>query len=208
MSRPWWAGGTRLDDQVARMGGKTGSARGIGLIAAGVVALSATPVAARGVPVFGPHDVQTVFFIDKTDDHNRVDYALRLDADCAPVGKEPLFPYWRVFENAPPVRTINLGWWEYVAYGLSEQKVLSRSPDGVLLRVQLKQLARPIDVLVRKAEDGRCTTTARTMIGGQSDAEFISVHVTLSKVIKKVLYVDVFGRKAATSEPLTERLSR
>lgn len=178
-----------------------------GLLTVGM-ALSAAPAAARGVPVFGPHDVETVFFIDKTDDKNRADYGLRLDADCVPVGKDPLFPYWRVFENAPPVRTLNLGWWEYVAYGLSEQRIVTRSSSGVLLRVQLKQLARPIDILVRRSDDGRCSAVARTTIAGQSGAEFVSVHVTLSKVIKKVLYVDVFGRAAEGQQPVSERLSR
>jgi hypothetical protein len=170
--------------------------------------LSAGPADARGVPSFGPHDVETVFFIDKTDDHNRVDYALRLDGECVPQGKEPLFPYWRVFENAPPVRTLNLGWWEYVAYGLSEQKIVTRSPGSVLLRVQLKQLPRAIEILVRRGTDGRCTTTARTTIAGQAGIELLSVHATLSKVIKKVLHVDVFGRRVDSLEPVTERLSR
>ncbi len=161
---------------------------------------------ARGVPEFGANDVQTVFFIDKTDDKNRVDYALRVDADCVPQGKAPLFPYWRVFENAPPVRTLNLGWWEYVIYGVSDQRVIERTDQGVLLRVQLKRLARPIDVTVRKGPDGKCSTFAKTTIGGLPDVEFLSVHATLSKVVKKVQYVDVQGRRPGTNEPISERM--
>ncbi|HNN93214.1 MAG TPA: DUF4833 domain-containing protein [Pseudomonadota bacterium] len=191
-----------------RVEGGLGWGRVVGFVVGGMLAIGAGRAEARGVPSFGPHDVQTVFFIDKTDDHNRVDYALRLDAECVPQGKEPLFPYWRVFENAPPVRTLNLGWWEYVAYGLSEQKIVTRSPGSVLLRVQLKQFARPIDVLVRRGEDGLCTTQAKTTIASQEGIEFISVHVTLSKVIKKVLFVDVFGRKPESGEAVSERMSR
>ena len=37
---------------------------------------------------FGPNDVPTVFFINKSDDHNRVDYGIRLNEHCAPTGDE------------------------------------------------------------------------------------------------------------------------
>jgi len=159
-----------------------------------------------GIPTFGAQDIETVFFIAKSDDKNRVDYGLRLDADCVPVGKKPLFPYWREFENSPPVRIHDLGWWEYVIYGVAEQRVVLRSEQGVQLHVQLRRLARPIEVMVRKDPDGRCRSLSTTTIGGVPNVEFLSVHATLSKVVKKVLYVDVFGRRLDNSQPISERL--
>lgn len=162
--------------------------------------------ARAGIPTFGAQDIQTVFFIDKTDDKNRVDYGLRLDAACAPVGKAPLFPYWREFEKAPPVRIHDLGWWEYVIYGVSDQRVVGRSEQGVLLRIQLRRLARPIEITVSKDPDGHCQTQAKTVIAGVADAELISVHATLSKIVKKVLYIDVLGRRSNGGEPISERM--
>lgn len=41
---------------------------------------------------FGANDLQTLFFISKSDDRNRVDYGMRLDSRCAPYGEEPVFP--------------------------------------------------------------------------------------------------------------------
>jgi hypothetical protein len=69
-------------------------------------ALLAAPSSARaGDPSFDANDIETLFFIAKSDDRNRVDYGMRLDKHCAPVGEAPVFPYWREFEPPPPVRT-------------------------------------------------------------------------------------------------------
>ena len=66
---------------------------------------------------FGSHDIQTAFFISKSDDKNRVDYAMRLDKNCAPYGEEAVFAYWREFEGAPPVRTKEFSFIDKVPYG-------------------------------------------------------------------------------------------
>ena len=89
----------------------------------------------NGDPDFGPNDVATVFFFSKSDDRNRVDYGLRLDATCMPVGEEPLFPYWREFESEPPgLKTHSLKFFEYAGYGVSEQRI-KKFLGGNLLRV-------------------------------------------------------------------------
>lgn len=42
--------------------------------------------ATRATLSSGANDVQTTFFIAKSDDRNRVDYGMRLDTNRAPVG--------------------------------------------------------------------------------------------------------------------------
>src|SRR5689334_14951358 len=73
-----------------------------GLVAGAILAPAGA--ARAGEVAFGAHDVPTVFFISKSDDRNRVDYGIRLDASCAPLNDDAMFLYWRVFEGAPPVR--------------------------------------------------------------------------------------------------------
>jgi len=90
---------------------------------------------------FGSHDVETVFFISKSDDRNRVDYGIHLNDHCAPTGDDAVFPYWREFENSPPVRTHSLNVFEYVPYGFSEQRLVHRTLTGGDQLVRLKQLA-------------------------------------------------------------------
>src|SRR6185369_7243989 len=90
------------------------------------VALAA-PAAQAAYPAFGSNDVPTVFFISKSDDHNRVDYWMRLDARCQPVNDEAVTPYWREFEKAPPVVTHATGLLDGMAYGIAAQRVAKRS---------------------------------------------------------------------------------
>ena len=96
----------------------------------GCVLFVAPSSAGAGAPSFGANDLETLFFVAKSDDKNRVDYGMRLDKHCAPVGDEPVFPYWREFEPPPPVRTKPMSGFSKMGYGISTQKVLKRSAAG------------------------------------------------------------------------------
>lgn len=173
------------------------------LLAAALALLGADARASD--PAFGSNDVATAFFVSKSDDRNRVDYGVRLDADCAPVGDSPVFPYWREFENSPPVRTHSLGWLEYLAYGVSEQKLLRRGEGGAELAVKLKAVARDLVVETKRGADGRCQATVRCTIAGTSGAELSSAHVKLRRALS-VEYIDLFGRDPSTGASLVERI--
>jgi len=99
------------------------------LLVAAVVVTTAGDARADTIQ-FGSHDIETVFFISKSDDRNRVDYGMRLTEHCAPMNDDAVFPYWREFENSPPVRTHSLGMLEYVPYGFSEQRLVHRTLTG------------------------------------------------------------------------------
>src|SRR5579862_229788 len=93
-----------------------------------VVACLAVPfVAQADSNRFGPTDVQTLFVIGKNLDRNEVQYGIRLDKDCVPVGKEPLYAYWRQFEKGPNV-TEDLNFLDRTVYGIGGQWVTERSP--------------------------------------------------------------------------------
>ena len=96
--------------------------------------------------LFGPNDVPTVFFINKSDDKNRVDYSIRLDDTCTPTSRrDAVFQYWREFENAPPVRTHGINMMERIAYGISDQYFVQHTPSrGTENHLRLPHLPRPI----------------------------------------------------------------
>jgi len=154
-------------------------------------------------PNFGAFDIPTVFFIDKSDDRNRVDYGMRLDERCGSKG-DAVFPYWREFEHAPPVRTHSLGTLEPLAYGIAEQRVLRRSPTGTESMIRLKQFPRPIFISTQKGSDGHCKALARTTIAGVDGAQLLSVHVQLAGFLS-VAYVIVKGRNLSTGQLVEER---
>jgi hypothetical protein len=156
---------------------------------------------------FGPNDVPTVFFINKSDDKNRVDYAIRLDALCNPVGEDAMFQYWREFENSPPVRTHGLNMMERVAYGISDQRVVRRSGVRDEWLIRLKQLPRPITITTAKDPvSGKCSATAHTTIIGV-EATLSSVYVKLGGVMS-VDYIDIHGKNTATGQPVVERVRK
>ncbi|MFO0680274.1 MAG: DUF4833 domain-containing protein [Polyangiaceae bacterium] len=167
----------------------------------------ASPLAAAEFPTFGTHDIATAFFISKSDDKNRVDYGMRLDENCAAVGDDAVFPYWREFEKSPPVRTHALGTFEYVPYGFAMQKNVKKTPTGGEYAVKLKQFPRPIFLTTKKEEGGRCSVLVRTKIGTTEWAKLESIHAKLGGLMS-VDYVDVKGKNLATGEAIEERIQK
>jgi hypothetical protein len=172
------------------------------------VALLLVPSSARASePSFGANDIETLFFIAKSDDRNRVDYGMRLDKHCAPLGEEPVFPYWREFEPPPPVRTKPLSAFAKMGYGISTQKVLKRSATGGETVIKLKQVDRTITISTKKGANGRCTALVRMKIASVDHAELLSVFVKLAGPLS-VSYLDVKGKDRKTGKALVERLER
>lgn len=172
-------------------------------LAGTLAALLAAPAHAEE-QTFGPHDIATVFFFNKSDDKNRVDYGLRLDANCMPVGDEPLFPYWRELENAPPERTHPLKFIEYAAYGVADQKILKR-PGVAEISVRLRALDRPITVVTEKDESGKCRAVAWAKVNGVEKAQLSSAYIKLSHGWS-VAYVEVHGKDPRAGKDLLEKL--
>jgi len=186
------------------MNGSKGGTRALAV----ALALVATPRAVlAGDPSFGPHDVETLFSIGKSDDRNRVDYAMRLDANCSPAGEDPVFPYWREFERSPPVRTKSMGMFSKMGYGISTQKTLRRTPTGSEHAIRLKQVERVLYITTTKGADGRCSALVRTKISGIDYAELRSIYVKLSGPLS-VAYIDIQGKNLSTGQRLEERLRR
>jgi Domain of unknown function (DUF4833) len=172
-----------------------------------LAALSPPASAAGGVP-FGPSDIPTVFFISKSDDHNRVDYGMRLTASCAPVNNDAVFPYWREFENSPPVRTKPLGTFAHLGYGISEQRLVRGGrPDAAYL-LRLKQFRqRPVWITTSLNDSGHCQARARVAIGAVPFAVLSSIFVKLAGPLS-VEYIIVKGHDPATGKAIEEKIAR
>lgn len=174
------------------------------------VALLATlsPGAAEAEEIrFAQNDVPTVFFINKSDDHNRVDYAMRLNSECLPTTEDAVFQYWREFENAPPVRTHGLNVMERIAYGISEQHIVKREGKRDEYAMRLKQLPRPIVITTEKGADGKCSASAKVAING-TEAKLGNVYVKLGGFINSVEYIEIHGKNLTTSQAVMERVKK
>lgn len=153
------------------------STRGFAFIAILLGPLCA--VAAHGdIPRFGQHDVQSVFFVSKSENKNQVHYGVRLDAHCAPRGGAPVAAYWRMLERGPSDTDELLGH-EAPAYGIAQQRVTARGDAGGTVRIALRALpGRAIDVTTLKNADGKCSATATTAIHG-AVAQLQHVHAQI-----------------------------
>jgi hypothetical protein len=154
---------------------------------------------------FGPHDVSTVFFINKSDDKNRVDYGIRLDADCVPVGNSAVFGYWREYEYTPP-HINGLSILDRIPYGISSQGLVSRTATGADYYMRLRQFERTIAIATKKEADGTCSAIARAKING-SVAQFVFVYAKLAGPFS-VEYIDIHGKDFATGAAIVERANK
>jgi hypothetical protein len=152
---------------------------------------------------FGPNDVRTVFEIGKNLDRNVVQYGVRLDKDCVPIGDEPIYAYWRQFEKGPEV-TEDLNFLDKQGYGIKGEWVTKRSPDGSKILMTLRATDRPIAVIVKKNDEGKCTAEAITTInGGPAHLDRVFVHVA---GFLKVDWIEIKG--SANGKPVVERVNR
>ena len=170
-------------------------------IAAGLLGLQAD--AARASPTFGPHDVRTVFHIAKSDDRNRVDYGIRLDGECQPVGARPIYAYWHRFEPGEPTFG-DLNYLDRQAYGIASQRVRTRAENGSWTEMRINAFpALRVLVLSQRTASG-CVARARIPVN--SRPAFVDrVYVQLGGPFHTVEHVTFRGVDVRTERPVVER---
>lgn len=157
-----------------------------------LVALGIASVAHADVQ-FERHDVPTIFFIDKSDDHNRVDYGIHLDTSCHPASGSPMEVYWREFENGAAGRvTHGLNMFEGPVYGVGSQRVAETRDDGMTMVVDIRALSsRHLQIHTARVPHG-CSARATTTING-TNAYLDHVHLTLGDSAGSLRFADIYG---------------
>jgi Domain of unknown function (DUF4833) len=119
-----------------------------------------------------------VFSITKSENKNQVQYVMRVDNRCAPVGPAPLSAYWRMLEQGP-TQTAPILAREVRAYGLASQQLLRADTSGGQTRAVLMALpGRPITIVTARGKDGACYALATAIIAG-APAHIFGVYVHL-----------------------------
>jgi hypothetical protein len=135
-------------------------------------------VAARaGSPVPAGSSI-AVFSIAKSENKNQVQYVIRVDDHCAPVGPAPVSAYWRMLEKGP-AETAPILAREVRAYGLASQAVVAKDASGGQTRVVLTALpGRPLTIATSRASDGTCRALTTATVAG-APAHLFNVYVHL-----------------------------
>lgn len=177
---------------------------------AGIVALSAfAPLAPLESAAqadesrFGPNDVRTVFAIGKNLDRNEVQYGVRLDNQCRPESNEPVYAYWRQFEQGPNV-TEDLNFLDKTAYGIKSQSIQLQTDRGTKIVMTLRATSeRGIAVVVRK-DGATCTAEALAFINN-TPARLTRVYVHVAGFLS-VDYIELIGTRLDNGKPVVERI--
>lgn len=170
------------------------------------LALLAVATVAHADVQFERHDVATIFFIDKSDDRNRVDYGIHLDTSCHPASGSPMEVYWREFEGGRDGRvTHGLNMFEGPVYGVGSQRVVETRPDGMTMEIDIRALSsRHLQIHTARAPHG-CTARASTTIHG-TPAYLERVHLTLGDGPGTLRFADIYGTAIEGGAPVTEHV--
>jgi hypothetical protein len=119
-----------------------------------------------------------IFTIAKSENKNQVQYVIRLDDHCAPVGSAPLSGFWRMLEQGPS-QTAPILPREVRAYDFASQTILRRDAAGGEVRAVLRALpGRPVTIVTSRGADGKCRAAATLSVSG-TPAYLFNVYVQL-----------------------------
>jgi hypothetical protein len=146
-----------------------------------------------------------VFSIAKSENKNQVQYVVRVDEGCAPLGPAPMSAYWRMLENGASETEPILSR-EIPAYGLRSQEVIARDASGGQVRAVLNALpGRSLIVATSRGSDGVCRALATVSIAG-APAHLFNVYVHLMWL--GVDYVLLQGWSMDGTHVVRERLTK
>lgn len=178
-------------------------------LAAFALALASFASAALADVAFGPHDVPTIFFISKSDDRNRVDYGIRLNASCLPASSSPMVVYWREFEDGRDGRvTHGLNLFEGPVYGVGTQRVVETREGGVTMQIDIRALSsRRLEIRTGPEGELGCRAEAILPIGGVR-AVLEHVHLTLGDSPGSLRSADIVGHAVDGGARVVEHVER
>jgi hypothetical protein len=181
---------------------RTHRRRAFGLLSSLVAAIVVAGADAGAETRFGPHDVRTLFAIGKNTDKNEVQYGIRLDAQCLPVGDEPVYAYWRQYEKGPEI-TADLNWLDRTGYGIAKQRVEQRSAAGSRVVMSLRATSdRSIAIQVHKGEKA-CEAEAISYIA-RVPSKLDRIHVQLTGPLS-IAWIDIRGARLDDGRAISER---
>ena len=162
---------------------------------------------AEDTVAFGPHDVHSVFYVAKSENQNQIHYALRLDAACRPIGKRPVFAYWRrLDEESASIVDAPLTGLGRNYYGASDDQVVELGPSGGRVQMYVKAIKKVrIEIGIEKPDTDCQTTTVTTLRGVR--ARLSHAFVQLGGFGVRVRWVELVGYDA-NGKRITERIKR
>jgi hypothetical protein len=147
--------------------------------------------------------VGSVFHIEKSENKNQVHYAVQVDAQCRPIGKRPMYGYWRNLQVGPR-DTSPLLQHEQPAYGLTDPRSVRVDAAGGEIRIGLRGFPDRALTVTTFREADKCRARALTTIHKQP-AVLTAIYVELG-LLFSVDYVIVRGVRVADGVAVEEKV--
>lgn len=147
--------------------------------------------------------VASVFFIAKSENKNQVHYGVRVDAHCRLTGTEPVYGYWRDFEDGPNATSKLLGQ-EQPAYGVTRPRKIENSAQGGKVLFGLRGFPDRSITIQTFSSAGECKAWAMTEIKKQP-AILRSLYVELGFLFS-IDFVLLRGVRIGNGEPVQEKV--
>lgn len=160
----------------------------------------ATTPSARRIP---SAPVSSVFHIEKSENKNQVHYAVQVDSQCHPLGKKPMYGYWRNLELGPRAVS-DLLQHEQPAYGLTDPRSVRSDANGGEIRLGLRGFPDRALTVTTFREGAACRARAMTTIKNQP-VVLTSIYVQLGFLFS-VDYVIVRGVRVADGVAVEEKV--
>lgn len=141
-----------------------------------------------------------LFYIQRSKNKNEVHYELLVGDNCTAKEKNPVHGYWQDLEKGPDVRS-EIGTFEYIAYGISDQKIENEWIHFKMKAIENKNFKAK---LIKK--DEKCTAQAWTTFKGQEGIlNKVYIFAVEGMIKPTVKYIDLFGT-LPDGKPIQERL--
>ena len=121
-------------------------------------------------------DVNSIFFVTKSDNGNQVHYGVQVNQDCSLVKSKPAYPYWKL-ENGRLEGLLSM---EVPVFGIASQSV---SGSDVVMEIngfRQRGIDKPIMIRSVPGENQGCQIAAFTTINGEA-AYLSRIHIDLTR---------------------------
>jgi hypothetical protein len=149
-------------------------------------------------------NAQTAFYVSSSGDSGRVNYDIRLNPDCSPVGSAPVYYYWRKDDGS----TRPLNGMEQIGYGINHQSVSGNTVTLALNAFQDHGITKALTITSSKATNGTCKVQAFTTIDGSSaQLEYAMVQVDRTKILGQTVGLHVLSITLVGADQASETVA-
>lgn len=122
------------------------------------------------------NNLNSTFFISKSDNRNQVHYAVKTNPDCSLKTSRPVYPYWILASG----RIEDLEIFEIPAFGIANQSVSGNKVVMEINSLKTRKIPKAITIQSTRTANKGCQISAYTIINGKK-TRLTQIHIDLTR---------------------------